>query len=220
MSTHRTDVSSKALDYIKEVFTHETPEMAAIAKTLTKQEKVMQISAIEAQILKVIIALAQVKTVIEVGTLVGYSAVNMAKILPKDGRIYAIDRSTDCMSRAKENAKNCGVLDKIEFCQGDALAILETLSAKGPFDMIFIDADKANYTKYLDWAEHNIRKGGVIVGDNTLLFGHVYEPTCPPEGSKNAYDAMREFNKRLGDPKKYTSIMIPTVEGLTVAIKR
>ena len=99
--------------------------------------------------------------------------------------------------------------------------MLSTLS--GPFDMVFIDADKINYHAYLDWAEQNIRKGGIIVADNTFLFGTVWQDS-PPENrtpaSPAAWKAMRGFNERLSDNSRYMGTIVPTAEGLTVAIKR
>ena len=116
--------------------------------------------------------------------------------------------------------KGRGGMPRIHLHQGAALDILPTLS--GPFDMVFIDADKLNYAKYLDWAEANVRQCGLIVGDNTLLFGHVWSETPPTSNdapSKTAWEAMREFNARLADPNKYHSVLIPTLEGMTIAVK-
>jgi predicted O-methyltransferase YrrM len=218
MTIRRTEALSDALRYVQEVFTHDTPEMSAISGSLTEQERIMQLSPVEARLLQVIITLGNIKTIVEVGVLAGYSAIHMAQALPDGGRIFAIDRSS--LKRAKENADRCGVGGRIQFYEGEAPAVLESLSPLGPFDMIFIDADKAGYPGYLDWAEHNIRSGGVIVADNTFLFGHVYQPSCPPEIADGTYRAMREFNQRLADPARYVSILVPTREGLTVAVKR
>jgi len=220
MTLHRTQTPTPALQYIQDVFTHQTPELEAILPLLTEQEQVMQISAVEARLLQVIMALAQVKTVVEIGVLAGYSTIHMAQMVPPNGKVYAIDRISAYIERASRYADRCGVVDRITFYEGEALEILPRLSSKGPFDMVFIDADKGNYLHYLDWAEAHVRKGGVIVGDNTLLFGHVYQPACPPQIQENTYNAMRTFNKRLADQEKYISIMMPTLEGMTVAVKR
>lgn len=96
---------------------------------------------------------------------------------------------------------------------------LNELSVKAPFDMIFIDADKSSYPKYLDWAESYIKQDGLIVADNTLLFNTVFLESPTKEVSEKSWHAMREFNDRLSDEKKYFSILIPTDEGMTVALK-
>ena len=121
---------------------------------------------------------------------------------------------------AKNYLARSEVGDKIvQYC-GDARKMLEELSPKGPFDMVFIDADKISYEIYLDWAEVNIRQGGIIIADNTFLFDSVYED-APLEGiSLEAWNTMRRFNERLADSSKYLSILLPTKEGLSVAIRR
>ena len=220
MTIRRTQPLSDALSYIQDVFTHEMPQLSSIRGTLTEQEEVMQISPVEGRLLQVIMALGQVRTVVEVGVLAGYSAIHMAQALPEGGKIYAIDRMGTYIARARQNAEACGVSDRIEFYEGEAIDVLPSLTQKGPFDMVFIDADKGNYLRYLDWAEQNIRSGGIIVGDNSLLFGHVYLPECPPDIPESTYRVMRAFNERLADPERYVSIIIPTLEGMTVAVRR
>ena len=106
---------------------------------------------------------------------------------------------------------------RITLMEGDAHDMLEQL--RGEFDMVFIDADKISYLDYLDWAEKHIRKGGLIVADNTLLFGAAVHTEPPEEIAPNTWKNMRDFNQRLADTKKYFTTMIPTQEGLSVAIK-
>ena len=86
--------------------------------------------------------------------------------------------------------------------------------------MIFIDADKISYLDYLDWAEKYVRKGGVIIGDNSFLFEAVYLEELPEGVRPQTREVMREFNRRLAEPEKYCSIMLPTKEGMTLAIKQ
>lgn len=93
------------------------------------------------------------------------------------------------------------------------------IEKEGPFDMAFIDADKLNYLHYLDWAERNVRKGGLIIGDNTFLFDAVWKEGPVGRVRGTARHAMREFNKRLADPEKYLGILLPTEEGMTIAVK-
>ena len=179
----------------------------------------ISIGAEEGKLLQLLIRLAGVKKIIEIGSLSGYSALWMAEALPADGVLHAIEKSPEHVALIRQATAHDA---RIQVHEGDASAILETLSADAPFDMVFIDADKPAYPRYLDWAEKYVRAGGLIVGDNTLLFGHVWGDT-PPQGerapSKSAWMAMQEFNARLADASKYHSILIPTEEGMTVAIK-
>ncbi len=220
MSIHRTEIISQQLDYVEKIFTKSDPILDKIVDELTPNERRMQISAIEARLLQVIIALNKPKKIVELGVLAGYSALNMAKVLEKNSKIYAIDIDSRAIIRAEKYAKLAKLEHLVNFYQGPALEVLEKIKSEGPFDMIFIDADKANYANYLTWAEENLKSGGVIVGDNTFLFGDVYQEKCPENQSVKAYNSMREFNQRLSDPNKYISILIPTVEGMTVAVKK
>jgi predicted O-methyltransferase YrrM len=143
----------------------------------------------------------------------------MAKALPEYGHIYTIENNPEHLSIAKKNFSAFNLDNKITLVEGDALEKLNELSAKAPFDMMFIDADKGGYPKYLDWAELYIKRDGLIVADNTLLFNTVFLESPPKGVLEKSWHAMREFNRRLSDEEKYYSILIPTDEGMTVALK-
>ena len=100
--------------------------------------------------------------------------------------------------------------------EGAAEDSLKTLSAKGPFDGIFIDANKGAYLDYLLWAEKNLRPGSLVMADNVFLRGGVWGDTSS-SFSAAQIKVVREFNARLADRRKYESVMIPTSEGLFVA---
>ncbi len=196
------------LDYIRRLFAADAPVLAV------RPDTEIGILPEEGKLLQLLIKLAGVKTVVEVGTLAGSSALWMAKALPDGGHVQTIEKDP---TRASLARKNIGLHPKITLHEGDARAVLAAL--QGPFDMIFIDADKLHYADYLDWAEKNIRMGGLIVGDNTLLFDAVWNDAEIERVRPAARAAMRAFNQRLADPAKYTSILLPTDEGLTIAIK-
>lgn len=210
----------KAIKYIRNLFAPEDSVLKT-AKQAGFDRGVggMQVGAEEGKLLQTLVALSGAKKIVEIGTFMGYSTIWMARALPEDGYLYAIEKNADCARQASEHITASDVADRVSVKQGDALEILQTLESEGPFDMVFIDADKGGYVKYLDWAEQNIRKGGLIVGDNTFLFGDVYEDECPQGTPKGRWQTMREFNQRLADPTKYQSILIPTAEGMTVAVK-
>lgn len=235
---------SEATAYIRKLFAPETSatrQARELLETHAPEIAGISIGAEEGKLLQLLIRMNGVKRIVEIGSLTGYSGLWMAEALPEDGEIHLIEKdphhaalirqqllvtrgqeAEPAMSPRsgapceKQNVSQRGQL-KITLHEGSALDILPTLS--GSFDMVFIDADKPGYPRYLDWAEGNIRKGGVIVGDNTFLFGHIWKETPPPDQQK-AWQAMREFNQRLADPQKYLSTLIPTEEGMTVAIKR
>lgn len=196
-------------DYIRQTFAPEADALRA-----ARAEGDISITPETGKLLQFLIRLGNVKKVVEIGTLSGYSALWIAAALPDDGEIITIEKDP---ARAATAKKHIGGHPKIRMVEGDALKILPTLP--GPFDMAFIDADKLNYEHYLDWTEANVRKGGLIVGDNTFLFDAVWKDGPIDRVRETARAAMRAFNARLSDPEKYTAIMLDTPEGLTVAVK-
>ena len=208
------------LDYIRETFAPEDAVLRDAKARLAAHDSHLvgiQVGAEEGKLLQLLIKLAGVNSVIEVGSLAGYSAVWMARALGEGGVVHAINKDAQHYELLQETIRQSAL--NIQPHLGDAREILKTLEANAPYDMIFIDADKGGYVDYLNWAEKHIRKGGLIIGDNTLLFGHVNAKEKPEGTSQRAWSAMREFNERLSDSSRYDSILIPTLEGLTVARK-
>jgi predicted O-methyltransferase YrrM len=110
-----------------------------------------------------------VKNVPEVGTLVGYSAILIASNLPEEGRVITIERKPESARLAEENIRRAGLSDQIELRVGDALTLIPHMNAK--FDMIFLDAAKDEYLKYLKLSEDKLEKGGVVFADNVKMPG-------------------------------------------------
>lgn len=111
-----------------------------------------------------------VKNVLEVGTLIGYSAILMAKNLPEDGKIVTIERNPESARLAEENMRKAGLADKIEVHTGDALKVIPGLD--DGFDMVFLDATKMEYLDYLMLSENKLKKDGVVFADNVKIFAH------------------------------------------------
>lgn len=219
----RQDETDPKTAYIRRLFAAEDAPLTAISGNTPDDMKQMQMGADEAKLLHLFASMIGAKTIVEIGTLGGYSAVWMARALPADGHLYTIDQSEERRPQILENLASCGVAERVTLLTGRAEDVLKTLSEKGPFDMVVIDADKISYDAYLDWAEANVRSGGLIIGDNSLLFGAVYEddPNRWPERVKAAsHAAMRKFNERLANSENYISMLLPTAEGMTVAMKR
>lgn len=207
--------------YAKEVFG--LNEDAALTRVKAEMDKhplnFMSISPAEARILQFLIRGFGVKKIVEVGTLFGYSTLCMAEALPADGKIVTLEKSPEHHAGAREMFKKMPAGAKIEALCGDAVEILPALEKSGPFDMVFIDADKGGYVKYLDWAEKNVRKGGLIVGDNTFLFGALWGQSEDRDIGPKQIQIMTEFNSRLADRARYNSLIMPTHQGMTVAQK-
>jgi predicted O-methyltransferase YrrM len=206
--------------YLNETFPLVDPELEEIRHELHRHNvEFMSISGHEARILQFLIRGFGVRKVVEVGTLFGYSALAMAKSLPEDGQLWTLEKNQVNFELADKMLKASKSGAKVRALCGDAIESLAGLENDGPFDLVFIDADKAAYTRYLDWAERNVRKGGLIVGDNTFLFGALWGESRDHEVSERAIQVMKEFNSRLADTSRYNSVLIPTFEGMTVAQK-
>ncbi len=111
-----------------------------------------------------------VKNVLEVGTLIGYSAILLAENLPQDGRVVTIEINPKSASSAEENKRRAGLADKIELHIGDALTVI--LGIKDKFDMVFLDAAKREYLDYLKLSEDKLERGGVVFADNAKMSAH------------------------------------------------
>jgi predicted O-methyltransferase YrrM len=214
----RKDSDPQKREYIKNTFAKEDAALAKVGENLPPEERRMQIGADEGKILFCLARIINAKKIVEIGVLNGYSSIWLARALPEGGKLYSLEKNSKRIEPTLKNFEACGVSNKIELIAGDALETLLKLEQYAPFDMVFIDADKGNYCNYLDWAEKNVRKGGLIVGDNAFLFGGVYGES-PRDLNPDMVKVMQEFNRRLGDPTKYSGIMIPTEEGMVVGVK-
>jgi len=173
----------------------------------------MQIGADQGQFLQLLVQAIGARRCLEIGTYTGYSALAVALALPKDGRIICCDISEEWTAVGKPFWKRAGVEKKIDLRIGPALDTLKTL--KGPFDFVFIDADKPNYANYYEACLPLVRRGGIIAIDNTLWSGWVAE--------KNRSDAdtvaLRAFNDKLHRDDRVALSMLPLGDGVTLALK-
>ena len=126
--------------------------------------------------------------ILEIGTLGGYSAIWMGRALPAGGRLISLEYEPHAAEVARRNIERAGLGDKVEVKLGAAIDTLPTLA--GPFDLVFIDADKASYPAYFEWAMRLSRPGTVIVGDNAVRGGRVLNPGDNPDdlGIRRFYD--------------------------------
>ncbi|GFZ81897.1 O-methyltransferase [Rickettsiales bacterium] len=212
-------MSCKEEAYIKELFSAQDFVCSEVRTLLPDASGLdAQLDTINARLINIIIQLIRPKRAVELGTLFGYSAIWIARALPSDGVLYTIDKNSKNLEIASKLFRSFGLQDKIHPIHGNAPEELTKLD--GLFDIMFIDADKKNYCKYLDWAEANIKKGGLIISDNTLSFGKVNIAQRPADRYLGPWNAVREFNARLADSTKYSSVMLPIAKGLTLALKK
>jgi predicted O-methyltransferase YrrM len=150
---------------------------AALKSNRKARLPAIDVSPLQGKFLHVLVHMTQAKRILEIGTLGGYSTIWMARALPKGGRIVSLEFSPKHAEVARANLRRAGLLRRVEIRVGSALASLPDLhvSGAGPFDLIFIDADKENNPQYLQWALKLSRRETVIVVDNVARHGKVIE---------------------------------------------
>jgi len=212
--------NNKVVNYITDLYAIEDFTLSSVKKSIKINGlRQINVSPLEGCILRVLLQIHQSKKVVEVGTLAAYSTIWIARSLPLNGVVYSFEKDEMVANIARENIKNSDVADKIKIISGDAHANLKAIENEGAFDAIFIDAEKTGYIKYLEWADKNIRKGGLIIADNTLQAGDITKTEFDDKRKEKTINAIKNFNEAIANPLKYSSVILPTQEGLTVAIK-
>jgi caffeoyl-CoA O-methyltransferase len=177
----------------------------------------IHLAALDALHLKIITKAIGARKVVEIGTLVGYSGVCIARALPADGKLYTFEYKPEHAKVANETFEKAGLNDKVQIFTGRASDNLKLIESEGPFDLVFIDADKGGYPAYFEWAAEHLRLGGVILGDNTFAFGMIADQKAATE--RNDVKSLREFNRLAAQHKRFSSTILPTGEGLTMCVK-
>lgn len=173
----------------------------------------ISIGSASGRLLQVLLRAIAARRVLEVGTLGGYSAICMARMLPDDGQVITLEKDPEHAAFARRWIERAGLSGRIEVREGLALDLLPTLDA-GSFDFVFLDADKAPLPLYLDEAVRLLRPGGVVAADNTLWGGRIFDPAEDGEDTRG----VREFNRRLATDPRLVSILIPLHDGLGVGV--
>lgn len=192
----------------------ESPVLKALAKDTHAHQPaaVMQVGRLEGDFLRLMVQVSGAHRVLEIGTFTGYSALAMAEGLPAGGRLVTCDIDPLTTAVAKKFWARSPHGKKIESKLGPALDTLKSL--KGPFDLVFIDADKRNYTAYWEACLPKVRSGGLVLVDNVLWSGKILKPKAPDD------HAMDGFNRHVREDKRVESVMLTLRDGVTVARKR
>ncbi len=167
----------------------------------------MLIGELEASVLAFLIKLGGVKTIVEFGTYTGYSALAMAEHLPDDGKVITIDINQETTALAKTFWDQSPHGKKITQILRPGLEAMKDLKDK--YDLIFIDADKNNYSNYLHWAVEHLSPNGVIVVDNTLWSGKVLTP-----GLDKQTDSIIEHNRQASTLEGFVKTLLPVRDGM------
>lgn len=199
------------MSYIKSLCVKETNLMKKIRDAVNKEDHSIYIEPEKGQFIKILLKLIKAKKILEVGTHYGYSTLWLLEGLMKGGHIDTIERSECRYVRAKEFLQD---ISEISLHFGAAEDVLQKL--QGPYDAVFIDAEKLSYLKYLNWSQEKLRPGGLLIADDTLLFGALQGKKIDIRNT--TLKVMQEFNAKLTKPP-FESVILPYSDGLTIAIK-
>jgi predicted O-methyltransferase YrrM len=156
--------------------------------------------------------------VLEVGTAIGYSTLHMAEQLSA-GRVVTLEIDPDRARQAREFLSRAGVAERVELVEGDARETLAGLS--GPFDLLFVDAAKDQYERYIELAEPLLSERALLVIDNTLMSGEVALPEdAETYWRAESLAAARALNTRLLNSERWLAVVLPVGDGVTVAARR
>ena len=183
------------------------------AETYAKMEyPQMQVGVLEGAFLRLLVRMTGAKRILELGTFTGYSSLCMAEALPEDGELITCDIDPSATDIAKKYWGKSPYGKKISLRLGPALETIQGLS--GAFDLVFVDADKENYSKYWDACLPKLKKGGLMVIDNVLWSGRVL---APEEESDHAIVA---FNKKAKADPRVEPVMVTVRDGMLLAYKK
>jgi predicted O-methyltransferase YrrM len=183
-------------DYIASSLVGDDETMAAVLAANAKAKLLpIDVSPAQGKFLELLVRITGARRILEIGTLGGYSAIWMARAMPDDGRIVTLEFSKFHAMVARGNFQTAGVADKIDLRVGAALDTLPGVDADGlgPFDLVFIDADKGNNAGYVEWGVKLSRPGTVIVVDNVVRDGRVIDSTATDDsirGSRAAFELL------------------------------
>lgn len=209
-------MADRAGDYIAGLFSAEDELLASLREEADRTGlPPIAISADEGRLLQVLLRAIKATHVLEVGTLGGYSAICMARALPAEGRLLSIEIEERHAAFARRYIDRAELSDRIEVRVGRALDVLPSLDGE-QFDAIFLDADKEPLPTYFDWALRLVRAGGLIIADNALWGGRVYDGDESDERTRG----VREFNRRMATDPRVLGIIVPTHDGVAVAVVR
>jgi caffeoyl-CoA O-methyltransferase len=172
----------------------------------------MMVGRVEGKFLEFLVRTTGAGLVLELGTFTGYSSISMARGLRGTGKVISLDVNPDTTAIARRYAEEAGVADRIDYRLGPALDALPSLD--GPFDLIFIDADKTNYLNYYEALLPKLAANGLLIADNTLWSGRVVEDEV-----EETARAIKQFNERVRDDARVEQVLLTVRDGMLLVMK-
>jgi caffeoyl-CoA O-methyltransferase len=172
----------------------------------------MMVGRVEGKFLEFLVRSTGAQLVLELGTFTGYSSISMARGLTGTGKVISMDVNPETTAIARRYAEEAGVADRIDYRLGQALDGLPSLD--GPFDLIFIDADKGNYVNYYEALLPKLATNGLLIADNTLWSGRVVD-----EDVDDSARAIKQFNDRVRDDPRVEQVLLTVRDGMLLVKK-
>ena len=209
-------VNPLAQAYAEKYSTPESPLLQEIANyTYAHHPQAQMLSGhVQGKFLEMISYLQRPRRILEIGTFMGYSALCLAQGMAPDGRLHTIELREEDADLAAEHFRKANCQDRIILHRGNALEIIPALHEA--WDLVFIDADKVNYTEYYKLVLPGLRSGGLIIADNVLFHGQVLEAEI---SGKNAM-AIHAFNEFVGEDGSVEKVMLTVRDGLLCIRKK
>ncbi len=203
-------------EYIVETFAAEDETLRWVReRTQEHGLPAIYINPEEGRFLQLLIHICGAEKAVEVGTLGGYSGIWIARALPAHGKLITLEKRPDHAAVARDHFANSDVADRVEVRVGDAHHLLRNLADDGPYDFMFVDAEKAGYEAYFDWGLANVRVGGILAFHNAFRGGKVIDP---PEDDAGTH-AIHAFNQRVAVEPRITGTIYPAGDGTVIAVK-
>lgn len=191
----------------------------ARAQSETLGRDAISLSIPEGRLLSLLVRLHGGKKWVEIGTLTGFSGLCIMQGLGSDGRLWTVEKDPRAATAARKVFESTQHAKQVLILEKDSSQALAEIASHGPFDGIFVDGAKNLYQECLEWARVNIRPGGLLIFDNVYLGRETYSEN-PGRWNQPSRDRMKQVIQELLNPVEFDSSLIPTAEGLLVAIKR
>ncbi len=202
--------------YITELYAQQDEAQTSVLESIERNGlPEIMVKPEEGKFLQLLVTASCVSKAVEIGTLGGYSGLCIIRGLAPGGKLITLEKDPRHAQVARRNFEKAGVADRVEIRQGEAADLLARMVDEGPFDFVFIDADKVSYNAYLDWAAENLKVGGVLAGHNAFYHGNI----ANPESRDVATEAIREFNRRAARDPRLLATIYPGGDGMLVAVK-
>ena len=209
--------NSEISQYITDLFVVEDDALNWIRQdSQAKGLPTINVKPEEGRFLQLLVHACGARHAVEIGTLGGYSGTWIARGLPRDGKLITLEKDAYHAQVSRDHFAASGVVDRVEIRVGDAHQLLKQLIPEGPFDFIFIDAEKSGYPDYFEWAIANLHDRGVITAHNAFRSGSILNTNTREEADR----VMQAFNHMVAQNPSLISTIYPAGDGTLIAVKK